>query len=267
MSYEQKVSREKPGFVFFLLDDSGSMQDVLAGTTDPRFKWVERYFGIILMELMARCNDLVGATTKIKSRYFMRTLLYGSAVQPWGNGEMDIQAAVEAFTKAGTTLGLGGKLSGTDAAAAFVQARDALQGIVTAERFRRSFPPLLFHLTDGESQTDARPIAEEIKRLATDDGNILIVNAYIGTQTNLNYQGPEDFPGYVEAADVGANPDNLGLFEMSSVMPDTIHQNLVADGIFPKLRSGSRLFFDVRTKEMLKNVLQVVGSIGSRAAK
>jgi hypothetical protein len=50
-------------------------------------------------------------------------------------------------------------------------------------------------------------------------------------------------------------------------MPDTIHQNLVADGIFPKLRSGSRLFFDVRTKEMLKNVLQVVGSIGSRAAK
>jgi len=40
---------------------------------------------------------------------------------------------------------------------------------------------------------------------------------------------------------------------------------LLNDGIFPQLREGARLFFDVKTKEMLKHVIQVVGSIGSRS--
>ena len=52
---------------------------------------------------------------------------------------------------------------------------------------------------------------------------------------------------------------------MSSEAPESIRQNLIEDGVFPNLRQGSRLFFDVRTREMLKHVIQVVGSIGSRA--
>ena len=78
---------------------------------------------------------------------------------------------------------------------------------------------------------------------------------------------PEDFPGYVDASEAGPSPDNLRLFEMSSVAPDTIHRNLVDEGIFPNLRPGSRLFFDVRTRDMLKHVIQIVGSIGSRGAR
>jgi hypothetical protein len=54
---------------------------------------------------------------------------------------------------------------------------------------------------------------------------------------------------------------------MSSVVPETIRQNLISDGIFPALRQDARLFFDVRTKEMLKHVLQVVSSGGSRIRK
>ena len=65
--------------------------------------------------------------------------------------------------------------------------------------------------------------------------------------------------------EVGADEDNLRLFHMSSVAPSCVNQNLVNDGIFPQLREGCRLFFDVRTKEMLKHVIQVVGSMGSRA--
>ena len=53
-------------------------------------------------------------------------------------------------------------------------------------------------------------------------------------------------------------------FEMSSLVPECVEANLKADNIFPQLRGGSRLFFDVRTREMLKHVIQVVGSIGSR---
>jgi len=103
--------------------------------------------------------------------------------------------------------------------------------------------------------------------LTTSDGNVLVVNAYIGTQTDLDYKDNVDFPGYVMDAEVGANEDNLRLFRMSSVVPETIRQNLINDGIFPALRQGARLFFDVRTKEMLRHVMQVVSSGGSRAKK
>jgi len=69
----------------------------------------------------------------------------------------------------------------------------------------------------------------------------------------------------VDAGEAGPDRDNLRLFEMSSVVPDCIRQNLIQDNVFPKLRAGARLFFDVRCKKMLKHVLQVVGSLGSRA--
>ena len=132
-------------------------------------------------------------------------------------------------------------------------------------RFRESFPPMLFHMTDGESRTDGTSIVDKIMQLSTSDGKVLVVNAYIGTQTSLAYKGPEDFPGYVEASEAGPGDDNIRMFEMSSELPACIHRNLVEDGIFPHLRDRARAFFDVRTKEMLKHVIQVVGSIGSRA--
>ena len=104
-------------------------------------------------------------------------------------------------------------------------------------------------------------------QLSTKDGEVLVVNAYIGTQTSLNYNGPEDFPGYLDVSEAGPGQDNVRLFEMSSKAPEAIEQNLKADDIFPQLRSGSHLFFDVRTKEMLKHVIQVVGSLGSTMAR
>ena len=44
MSYEKKISRQNPGLIVGVLDDSGSMQDNLPGTSDPKYKWVERYW-------------------------------------------------------------------------------------------------------------------------------------------------------------------------------------------------------------------------------
>jgi hypothetical protein len=101
--------------------------------------------------------------------------------------------------------------------------------------------------------------------LSATDGNVLMLNAYIGTQTSLSYTGPEDFPGYIAEEEAGPSEDNLRLFRMSSPMPESIRRNLVDDGIFPAVREGARLFFDVRTREMLKHAIQAVGSMGSRA--
>ena len=267
MAYEQKISREKPGLIVMVLDDSGSMVDKLPGTSNPRYQWVERYCGIILNELLNRSSEVKGAGVIIKPRYYLHVITYGSHPQLWGRPGMDIEAAVELFANSGNSLGLSGHLGGTDAKAAFEHAYNYLKQAIVSEQFRNSFPPMLLHLTDGESQSDAKPVADQIKQLSTADGNVLLVNAYIGTQTSLNYKDPDDFPGYVDEAEAGPSQDNTRLFNMSSQVPDCIEMNLKADGIFPQLRTGSHLFFDVRTKEMLKHVIQVVSSIGSRMAR
>lgn len=267
MSYEQKISRTKPGLIVLVLDDSGSMSDKLAGTSDQRYKWVERYFNIILNLLLSRSTEVKGDGSVIKPRYYVYVITYGTQPQVWAKGEMDIETAVKNFTQAGGSFKLGGRLGGTNAQQALTEAYNYLQKAVKDSKFSDSFPPMVFHLTDGESHTDASGIAQKIMQLSTSDGNALMVNAYIGTKTALNYQSPDDFPGYVDVSEAGRSQDNIRLFNMSSTVPDTIETNLKTEGIFPQLRPGGRLFFDVRTKEMLKHVIQVIGSMGSRMAR
>jgi hypothetical protein len=263
MPYERKVERAHPTLIQMILDDSGSMKTPMPGSGDPRYRLVETYASTILTELLARSTELAGTTPTVRPRYYLDIIKYGTDPHPWSAEELDIESAATQFDKE-NSLGLGAKLEGTDAARAFQTAYDRLQTMINNPRYRDSFPPMVFHLTDGESETDASAVAEKIAELSTSDGNLLVVNAFIGTQTNLSYSGPADFPGYVTEAEVGPNEDNLRLFRMSSVMPETIRQNLVNDGIFQKIRDGSRLFFDVRTQTMLKHVLAVVGSSGSR---
>ena len=122
MAYEKKISRTEPGLIVGIFDDSGSMADYLPGTTDPKYKWVERNFGIILKECLGRSTELKGNTAEIKPRYFIYNIIYGSEPQVWGSGEMDIQTAVEQYANANNSLRLGGHLGGTNAKAAFQEA-------------------------------------------------------------------------------------------------------------------------------------------------
>ncbi len=264
MAYELKISEQRPGLVVPVLDDSGSMEEVLRGTNDAKCAWVNALFGFILKHLLSLSMDMRGDQMLIKPRYFFHIIRYGCRPEVWGDPEMDIGTTVEKFTAANNSLGLDGGAGGTDTKAALEMAYDYLVKAVKDEKFKDSFPPLVFVLSDGESQTDATKIAQKIRNLQTSDGNVLLANAYIGTQTNLNYSGPEDFTGYTDVSEVGNRKDNIRMFNMSSEMPACIHQNLIEEGIFPNLRPNARLFFDIRCKDMLAKVIQVVSSIGSK---
>ena len=273
--YEKKIEAAHPGLVVMILDDSGSMADALPGTTDAKFQWVERYTGIILKELLARSTVPVDDTTfRVKPRYYTAFVVYGARPVRWPVGATDVRdietsvrdfAAADPTSGAANTLGLGGRLGGTDALAAFEMAHGIVEQALQGERFRDSFPPIVFHLSDGMSQSDAEPVAQRMATLETSDGGVLVVNALIGTTTSLAYTDPNDFPGYTTDQEAGPDPDSRRMFRMSSESPDTISDNLRSDGIFPSLRDGARLYFDVRTKEMLKHVIGTVGSGGSRA--
>ena len=90
----------------------------------------------------------------------------------------------------------------------------------------RSFPPIVVHITDGESQ-DGNPIpyAEALKALATEDGNVLLFNCHL----SMTAADPFMFP----ATDEGL-PDELArvLFHMSSVLPEPFYRHAVMEG-FP----------------------------------
>ena len=268
--YSKKVQSSEPGLIVFLLDDSGSMGGDLPGTSDPKHVWVSRYVGSILKELLARSAEMKGEAVIVKPRFYVSFIKYGSDVETWPTNQdepLDIERAMTLYSaEAGPEAGLGlsGALGGTDTLQAFECAYEVLKAALAGERFRNSFPPMLFHLTDGESATDATTMAARVRELASTDGKALVVNAYLGATTSLAYTSPSDFPGYMSVSDAGPDAYSIRLFEMSSVAPETIRQNLVGDEVFPRFRSGASLYFDVRTKDMLKHVIQSVGSVGSR---
>ena len=265
--YRERVSRSKPGLIVMILDDSGSMTEILPGTNKPKYQWVEQYAGVIFKELLSRSTVASGDTAEIRPRYFVYTIPYGSAPSIWPAGateELPIDALIKAYGAAGNKLGLSGGLGGTDARAAFEQAYNFLQGAISNERYQKSFPPMVFHLTDGMSASDASPVAQQIAQLSTSDGNALVVNAFMGAKTSLKYRDPGDFPGYQTEAEAGPDGYSQNLFRMSSAAPDTIRMNLVEMQIFPQFQAGARLYFDVRTQDMLKHVLAVVGSQGTQ---
>jgi len=96
----------------------------------------------------------------------------------------------------------------------------------------RSFPPIVVHITDGESQDgDPIPYAEAVKKLATEDGNVLLFNCHL----SMTAADPFMFP-----ASSGGLPDDLArvLFEMSSVLPDPFVRHALAEGF--ELQGGAR---------------------------
>ena len=95
-----------------------------------------------------------------------------------------------------------------------------------------SFPPIVIHISDGESQDgDPLPYAEAVKALSTNDGNVLLFNCHLSMMAS----DPIVFPN-----NPGGFPDPLAsvLYEMSSVLPDPFYQSALGEGM--QLQPGAR---------------------------
>ncbi|MGO8752867.1 MAG: hypothetical protein ACLQNE_43545 [Thermoguttaceae bacterium] len=87
-----------------------------------------------------------------------------------------------------------------------------------------SFPPIVVHISDGESQDgDPIPYAEAIRNLSTSDGNVLLLNCH------LSHMAADPFMFPCRGDNL---PDPLAkvLFEMSSVLPEPFHRHASGEG-------------------------------------
>jgi len=95
-----------------------------------------------------------------------------------------------------------------------------------------SFPPIVVHITDGESQDgDPVPYAKAIRDLSTSDGQVLLFNCHLSSTAAAPFMFPSKPDGL---------PDRLArvLFEMSSALPDRFHRYAAEEGF--ELQPGAR---------------------------
>ncbi len=244
--YQQRVTRANPGCIIFLLDHSYSMTEGLAGTPRPKCEAMSMAINRFLSELIIKCEkgeDLpynyfdigVIAYTTDKSG----TPIIGPALHNALSGR-DLVSVVELYENPldierrtrKEDDGAGGlidiefdfpvwykephedTMAGTPMCGALDYCHQILQ--VWCDEHPGSFPPVVIHLTDGES-TDGDPEAssEALRSLCTDDGGLLLFNCHLSTSSE---------PGIVFPTAEGELPDEFGrlLFRMSSTLPSSM---------------------------------------------
>ena len=90
--------------------------------------------------------------------------------------------------------------------------------VAWCENHKDSYPPTVLHITDGES-TDGNPeqVAELLKQINTDDGNVLVFNLHVSTLEDKSISFPSSESGLPDAY-------SEMLFRMSSVFPEHVMQ-------------------------------------------
>lgn len=247
MSYSAEISRRQPGCIFFLIDQSTSMNLPMGGPGDEsRAEHLTVAINRLLQELVVRCTK--SQDEGVREYFDVGVFGYGESFGPALGGELEGQELVsirdvaehplrlETMTrtvpdgKGGTTetevrfpvwfdLDALGK---TPMCRALSDAYDILAPWV--ESHPESFPPLVFNITDGEaSDGDPRDPASRLRELKTEDGHLLLFNVHLSSIEDEPIHYPT---GSSTLPDEFANQ----LYEMSSIMPPPVRERFAEEG-------------------------------------
>jgi len=239
-SYAAEIGRENPGCIIFLLDQSGSMVDPFAG--EPAVAKMDAAADAInklLMNLILRCTKNVGEGPR---NYFdVGVIGYGANAGPGpclggalrGRSLVSVEDLAEHHLRVIERSQSGSTVmfpvwfepvadNGTPMAEALELATKVAAGWANAHR--RSYPPVVINITDGEpTGADPTGAARALTMLSTDDGNVLLYNVHLSSLNTPAVLFPEG---------QAALPDDYAkmLFGMSSVLPVQIRQELAVEG-------------------------------------
>lgn len=275
--YTAEISRVNPTCFLFLIDQSYSMADPFGGGEIQASK------AAILADVINRLLDtLVGRCSKGEGmwRYFQVGVIgYGASVKPAFGGALSGQDLVWIDDIANNPLrvedrvrkvydGAGGQVeitakfpvwfestadNGTPMFRAMWHAHATLEDWVAGHP--EAFPPVVINITDGESTDgDPAPVSEAIRELATEDGNVVLLNLHLSSQRSPQILFPDN-PSEL--------PDDYArlLFEMSSILPEPMRQ-MALEMRYNVSATSRGFFFNVRD---ITDVIQFL-DIGTRAA-
>ena len=237
MPYTAEISRANPSCFVFLIDQSGSMVEPIAGSDGKRkCDSVADAINRLLHNLIIKCARGEG----VRNFYEVAVIGYGAQVAPGFSGPLagrdlvpiaeiaNSPARVEEREKT-VEDGAGGTIvkkvkfpvwfepvakGTTPMGGALSMAQSLLRDWVG--RRASSYPPIVINITDGEA-TDSGPVpqAEELRGLATNDGPVLLFNCHISRDPIPPVVFPET------DADL---PDAFArtLFRVSSPLPESI---------------------------------------------
>lgn len=239
MSYSAEISRENPSCFIFLIDQSGSMSDTFGSgeSTKKKSEALADAINKLLQNLVIKCAKAEG----VRNYYHVGVIGYGNNQNSVGsafsgplNGKemvpiSDIATSPARIEERSKKVedGAGGLVDqkikfpiwfepiangGTPMCQAFGKAKLLLQNWINQNP--NCFPPIVINITDGEA-TDGDPLlpANELKNVASSDGNVLLFNLHLSS----NKSSPILFPD-----DSNVLPDDYAkkLFEMSSNLPN-----------------------------------------------
>jgi len=255
MPHTAEISRANPTCFLFLLDQSGSMAEALAGEAGKRkADKVADVINKFLQNLVLKCSKNEG----VRNWFHVGVLGYGANVGPAFGGSLGGRDLVPISEVASYPMrleertkkiddGAGGLVDqkvkfpvwfdavsngGTPMCQVLGQALNILSDWTSKNQ--TGFPPIVINITDGES-TDGDPTsaADALKALATTDGNVLLFNAHLSS--NANSSGPILFASSEESL-----PDDHAklLFRMSSPLTENMLNYAKQEGF--NVTPGSR---------------------------
>jgi hypothetical protein len=256
MAYSAEIKRQNPSCFVFLIDQSGSMADVFGGGEGNQKKadGVADAINRMLQNLVIKCAKEEG----IRDYFHVGVIGYGAQVGPAFSGALAGQQLVP-ISQVGNSParveqrnkkvpdGAGGLVDqsvrfpiwfepvasgGTPMSQALGQAKSIVENWLT--KYPDCFPPIVINLTDGEA-TDGDPTsaADEIRKLKSSDGEVLLFNLHASSQRGNTIEYPSNGEGL---------PDKFAqqLFQMSSTLPE--HMRTIASQSGMSVNEGSRGF-------------------------
>lgn len=263
MPYEQEISRQNKALFVFLLDQSFSMEEPIGGDNpDHRRKMDELATAINgwLQNMAIRATGsegikdwidiaIIGYRTDAEANPILESPLGGDlagkticSITEIGDKPTRLEQRIQYIPDedTGEIIEMPTEMpiwvepkaeGGTPMCSALRQVYDIVDEWIGTHP--TSFPPVVIHITDGESQEgDPLPYAEPLKELETQDGQVLLFNCHV----SMTQADPFLFPHSDELL-----PDELArvLFNMSSVLPDKMRESAIAEG-FDYLQPGAR---------------------------
>lgn len=255
MGYEARITRDRPGCILFLIDNSASMRDTFEHDTS-RVAFLTDALNRTLTELAAACRRTDGTR-----HYFdVGVITYGDGkVQPALGGSLAGRPLVSITDLAASPLrverrrrkepdGAGGIIEVEVPFPIFFETTPngmtpMCEGFRYAARIvadwcesrPASFPPIVMHISDGDA-TDGEPsdveaTARKLTEQQTRDGYALLINLHIAGGAR-----PICFPSSSESLPI--HPYARALFQASPMLPPPLLARCFKRGM--QVQPGSR---------------------------